>query len=252
MLTATLHHHGQDVDLAYAEQGEGRPVLLIHGFASTKEVNWINTGWFKALANAGFHAIALDNRGHGQSSKFHDGAHYSLDRMASDAIALMDHLKIGQFDVIGYSMGARIAVRLALDHGERLRRVVLSGNGWGMVEGTGDWTPVRDALLAASLADVNDPRGRAFRSFADQTGSDRLALAACVASVRQIFSQAEIASISHQVLVAVGTRDDIAGSGQRLAALLPHGRFLPVEGRDHMRAVGDKSHIAGAVEFLLH
>jgi pimeloyl-ACP methyl ester carboxylesterase len=192
----------------------------------------------------------MDNRGHGASTKFHSEADYSLDRMAGDALALLDHLSIEKAHVAGYSMGARIACSLAISHGERLGKAVFSGNGWGIVEGTGDWTPVRDALLAPSLADVTDPRGRAFRAFADQTRSDRVALAACVTSVRQVFSVDELSRIRNEVLVAIGTNDDIAGSGERLAAALPRGSFLPIPGRDHMKAVGDRTHIAGVIEFL--
>jgi pimeloyl-ACP methyl ester carboxylesterase len=250
MPIAAISHHGEHVEIAYAEEGEGFPVLLIHGFASTKDVNWINTGWFKALTAAGFRAIALDNRGHGASSKFHSPESYSLEKMAADALGLLDHLGIAKCHVVGYSMGARIACMLAIEHGERFGKVVLSGNGWGMVEGTGDWTPVRDALLAPSLADVTHPRGRAFRAFADQTGSDRLALAACVTSVRQLFTEEQLSQIANPVLVAIGTTDDIAGSGERLAAALPDGRHFPIEGRDHMRAVGDRTHVAAVIEFL--
>lgn len=250
MPTATISNGGDRVELAYVDEGEGEAVLLIHGFASTKEVNWINTGWVTALTAAGFRVIAFDNRGHGASTKFHDPANYSLDRMAGDALALLDHLGIEKANVMGYSMGARISATLAIAHGERLGKVVLSGNGWGMVEGSGDWTPVRDALLAPSLEDVSDPRGRAFRAFADKTGSDREALAACVSGVRQLLSVDGLRRIRNRVLVAVGTEDDIAGSGERLAAILANGRFLPIPRRDHMKAVGDRNHIRGVVEFL--
>jgi pimeloyl-ACP methyl ester carboxylesterase len=170
--------------------------------------------------------------------------------MTGDVLALLDHLDIGRAHMMGYSMGARITATFAVHHGDRLERVVLSGGGWNMVEGTGDWTPVRDALLAPSLDSVTDPRGRAFRSFADQTNSDRRALAACVTGVRQLLDVHELRAVANPVLVAVGTEDDVAGSGERLAAIFRDGRFLPIPRRDHMKAVGDRVHIAGVIEFL--
>ncbi len=251
MPTATVRSQGTDVDLAYIDEGEGEPVVLVHGFASTKEVNWVETGWVKALTGAGLRVIAADNRGHGGSSKFHDPAQYTLSAMADDTAGLMDVLGIARARLVGYSMGARISAFLASHHGERVERAVLSGNGWNIVEGTGDWNDVRDALLAPSLQDVTGQRGRAFRAFADRTKSDRLALAACVSGVRQTLSQAEMQAIACPVLVAIGTLDDIAGSGERLAQVLTHGEFFAIEGRNHMNAVGDKSHVAAALDFLL-
>ena len=238
------------VELAYVDEGEGRPVLLVHGFASTKEVNWLNTGWVKALTGAGFRVVAFDNRGHGQSTKFHEKAAYSLDVMAADAVQLTEALGLQQPHILGYSMGARIATMLAIAHGSKFGKIVLSGNGWGMVEGSGDWTPVEEALLAPSLDVVTDPRGRAFRAFADQTGSDLEALAACVAGVRQLVPGDALATIANDVLIAIGTDDEVAGSGEKLAAAIPGSQYFPIPGRDHMKAVGDRRHIAAVVEFL--
>ena len=73
-----------DVEIAYLDQGEGEPIVLVHGFASTKEVNWVNPGWLGALTRAGRRAIALDNRGHGASSKLYDPAAYHSALMAED------------------------------------------------------------------------------------------------------------------------------------------------------------------------
>lgn len=238
------------VELAYLDEGAGRPVLLVHGFASTKEVNWLNTGWVKTLVGAGFRVVAFDNRGHGQSTKFHDKTAYSLGALAGDAAQLADALGLEQPHVVGYSMGARIASMLAIGHGNKFGRIALSGNGWGMVEGSGDWTPVEQALLAPSLDVVTDPRGRAFRAFADQTGSDLKALAACVAGVRELVPQEALGAIENDVLIAIGTDDDVAGSGEKLAAAIPGSRFFAIPGRDHMKAVGDKRHIAAVLEFL--
>ena len=239
-----------DVEIAYVDEGEGQAIVLIHGFASSKEANWIDTGWVKWLTDAGYRVIAFDNRGHGESSKFHDAAHYSLELMARDAIGLIRHLGLKQPNVMGYSMGARISAWLLMHHGRDLSKVVLAGNGASMIEGSGDWTPVREALLAPSLADVSDPRGRAFRKFADQTKSDLVALAECVTAVRQVFAPEDFEKIANSVLIAIGTEDDIAGSGQVIADLIPRGKLLEIPGRDHMRAVGDPVYKQGVVDFL--
>lgn len=239
-----------DVEIAYVDEGEGPAILLIHGFASSKEANWINTGWVTWLVEAGYRVIAFDNRGHGESTKFHDSSSYSLELMAKDAIGLVRHLDLNKPHVMGYSMGARISAWLLMHHGEVFSKAILAGNGASMIEGSGDWTPVRNALLAPSLADVSDARGRAFRKFADQTKSDLVALAECVTAVRQVFAAQDFTKIANAVLVAIGTEDDIAGSGQVIADLLPHGVLLEIPGRDHMRAVGDPVYKQGVRDFL--
>src|SRR6188472_3489163 len=97
----TFHH--DDVEIAYLDEGEGAPIVLVHGFASTKEVNRVNPGWVPTLTRAGRRAIALDNRGHGASSKLYDPAAYHSAAMADDVHALLDHLKIARADIMGYS-----------------------------------------------------------------------------------------------------------------------------------------------------
>src|SRR5687767_15956122 len=123
------HFQNDGVDIAYLDEGEGEPVVLVHGFASTKEVNWLNPGWITTLTRAGRRAIALDNRGHGASTKLYDPAAYHSAIMAEDVRALLDHLRIARADVMGYSMGARIAAYFALAHPTRVRSVVLGGLG---------------------------------------------------------------------------------------------------------------------------
>src|SRR5215475_4433603 len=95
-----------DVEIAYLDEGRGEPMVLVHGFASTKEVNWVHPGWITTLARAGRRAIALDNRGHGQSTKLYDPADYHTDLMAADVAALIAHLGLERADVMGYSLGA--------------------------------------------------------------------------------------------------------------------------------------------------
>jgi pimeloyl-ACP methyl ester carboxylesterase len=240
----------EDVEIAFLDQGEGDPVVLVHGFASTKDVNWVSTGWVSTLTRAGRRVIALDNRGHGQSGKPYDPAAYHSAIMAEDVRALLDHLHIARADVMGYSMGARITAFLALKHPGRVRSAILGGLGIKLVEGVGLPEEIALALEAPTLADVGDTMGRMFRAFADQTKSDRRALAACIRGSRQVLSEQEVARIKAPTLIAVGTADPIAGSPHELAALIPGARALDIPGRDHMLAVGDKVYKTGVLTFL--
>lgn len=242
----------KDVEIAWYEAGnpDGVPVLLIHGFASTAHVNWVFPGWVKTLDEAGYRVIALDNRGHGQSDKPHDPEAYHPEIMAADAMALLDSLKTGPAHIIGYSMGARISAFAGLARPELARSLVFGGLGLGMVDGVGDWDEIADALLAPSIDSVTDDRGRMFRAFADQTGSDRQALAACIRTSRKLLSRDQLAALDVPTLVAVGTRDDIAGSAADLADLMPDARAVDIPNRDHMLAVGDKVFKAAVLDFF--
>ena len=239
-----------EIEIAYLDEGAGAPIVLVHGFASNKEVNWVNPGWVATLTGAGRRAIALDNRGHGASSKLYDPTAYHSAMMAQDVRALLDHLKIERADVMGYSMGARIAAFLAVDDAERVRSVVLGGLGIRLVKGVGLSSTIVDALEARSLADVRDPTGRSFRSFAEQTKSDLKALAACMRGSRQTLPREQVAGIHVPVLIVVGTNDKVAGSAQDLAALIPGAQALDIPDRDHMLAVGDKVFKMGVLDFL--
>jgi len=242
--------HNGNVEIAYLDEGEGEPIVLVHGFASTRTVNWVYPTWVSELRKDGRRVIALDNRGHGESSKLYDPLQYSIAAMASDVVALMDHLGIARADIMGYSLGARIAAWLTLHATERLRAAIFGGIGMAMIEGGGPGANVVAALEASSLDEVTDPVGRTFRAFADQTRSDRLALAACLRGSRGLMSTAEAARIALPVLIAVGTTDEIAGSAARLGQIIAGSEVLDIPNRDHMRAVGDKVYKAGVVDFL--
>ncbi len=239
-----------EVEIAYLDEGDGDPIVLVHGFASTKEVNWLHPSWVATLTRDGRRVIALDNRGHGASGKLYDPSAYHTATMAGDVRALLDHLKIERADVMGYSMGARITAFLMVKHPERVRSAILGGLGIRLVEGVGLPESIADALEAPSLDDVRDPTGRVFRIFADQTKSDLRALAACIRGSRQTLSRAEVAAIRVPVLVAVGTKDQVAGSAQELAALIPGALALDIPDRDHMLAVGDRVYKGGVIDFL--
>ncbi|MGJ5204692.1 alpha/beta fold hydrolase [Bradyrhizobium sp. HKCCYLR20261] len=242
--------HNGAVEIAFIDEGEGDPIVLVHGFASTKNVNWIYPGWTTELRKAGRRVIALDNRGHGESAKLYDPKQYAIAEMASDVTALMDHLGLSSADVMGYSLGGRIAAHIALTTPQRLRSAIFGGIGMAMIEGGGPGENVAAALEAASIDEVTDPVGRTFRAFADQTRSDRLALAACMRGSRGLITRQDAGRIAVPVLVAVGTTDEVSGSGPALGALIPGAEVLDIPNRDHMRAVGDKVYKAGVIDFL--
>jgi pimeloyl-ACP methyl ester carboxylesterase len=247
-MTSVFHHDG--FDLAYTDEGDGEPVFLIHGFASNAKVNWISTGWTSFLKDAGYRAVTLDNRGHGQSGKSYNEADYTPQKMASDVTALAAHLGIKIFHIIGYSMGARISAFTALASPLCVKTLTLGGLGIGLVKGVGDWDPIAAALQTEDPHSITHPQGAAFRKFADATKSDRKALAACIARSREELTPLQLSKLGQPVLIAVGTKDDIGGSPHELAALLPNGIAFGIEGRDHMLAVGDRTFKNRTLSFL--
>jgi pimeloyl-ACP methyl ester carboxylesterase len=242
--------HNGDVEIAYLDEGEGEPIVLVHGFASSKNVNWVYPAWVSELKKSGRRVIALDNRGHGDSSKLYDPEAYHIPTMAGDVAALMDHLEIERADIMGYSLGSRMTAWLALRQPQRLRSAIFGGIGIGLIVGGGPGENVAVALEASSLEDVSDPVGRTFRAFADQTRSDRRALAACLRGSRRLMTREETAGIAVPTLIAVGTSDEIAGSAQALGEIIPGAKVLDIPNRDHMRAVGDKVYKTGVLQFL--
>ncbi|MCB1515647.1 MAG: alpha/beta hydrolase [Hyphomicrobiaceae bacterium] len=248
-----MHQFSSDgVEIAYIDEGEGPPVLLIHGFASNVQTNWVTPSWVGYLRGKGYRVIAFDNRGHGQSAKLYRLEDYGAPLMAEDARRLLDHLGIQSAHVMGYSMGARITAFLSLAHPERVQSAVFGGLGINMVRGMAGTGPIAAALEAPSIDDVTNVTARTFRAFAEQTGSDLKALAACIRSSRDPLTREDVARIGCPVLVAVGETDVVGGSAEDLAALIPGAEALVIPGRDHMKAVGDKVYKEGVARFLEH
>jgi pimeloyl-ACP methyl ester carboxylesterase len=246
------------VRIAFVDEGpnEGQsgvqadPVLLIHGFASSVRYNWGEPGWTTLLVRNGYRVVAIDNRGHGESEKLYDPAHYTSAQMAEDARRLLDHLGIARADVMGYSMGARITAFLALAHPDRVRSAIFAGLAGNMVRPMAGTGPIARALEAASIDDVTNPTARTFRAFADRTGSDRKALAACIRGAREPLTREAVARIGCPALVVAGGDDVIAGRADDLANLIPGAEALTVPRRDHMRTVGDRAYMDGVLDFL--
>lgn len=245
-------HDGQRLAFIDQKSGGGHdfPVLLIHGFASNIAVNWQFPGWFKTLGDAGYRVIAIENRGHGHSTKPHDPAEYATGLMAADARALLDHLRIEHAFVQGYSMGARISAFVALHSPERVAGLALGGLGIHLIDGVGLPIGIAEALERHDPENITDPTQAMFRAFAEKNRQDLIALAACIRGSRQVLTRAEAARIATPTLVAVGTNDPIAGKPEPLAALMPDARAFAIPGRDHNLAVGDRAHRAEVLAFF--
>jgi pimeloyl-ACP methyl ester carboxylesterase len=225
---------------------DGAPIVLVHGFASDYQLNWVGTRWQETLTNAGFRVVGLDCRGHGSSDKPHDTAAYALDIMAADVRRLLDHLDIEVADYLGYSMGARIGVQAMLDYAGRLRRVALGGIGWG-----GAFHAAEDIARALRGEPTNNPVAKTFYQFATARASNDLeALAACILGAQPEPDPARLASLAIPVLVVVGDQDDIVGEVDRLIESIPTARLVTVAGRNHMSTVPAKEFKQAVLEFL--
>jgi len=243
---------GEGADMAVFEaDGDGQPVVLVHGFASDHMTNWVAPGWIDPLTAVGFRPIAPDMRGHGASAKLYDPADYALDRMAADVAAVINHLGGGPLPVVGYSMGAFISTVLAIEHGALVSRLVLAGVGENMLRDTRQRNrEIAEGLLQEDVPPPAQEVPRRFRLFADQTGADRRALAACIQGISRQFTAEDLARIDVPTLVIAGETDDVARDPQPLADLIPGAACVVVPRRDHMRAVGDKVTKAEIIRFL--
>jgi pimeloyl-ACP methyl ester carboxylesterase len=221
--------------------GFGAPVLLIHGFASNRAENWRRLGWYAALERAGYRTIALDLRGHGESDKPHEASAYARVSLAADILALMDHLELTRSHVVGYSMGAHLALAAALAAPGRIDHLVLGGIGGRLLgEGPARPTPamsLSEALLAEDPAAITDPIQRGFRTFAELQGEDRAALAACANGPGDAVTRAALAALTAPTLVVAGALDDLAGDPHGLAAAVPGAKAVVLPGCDHFTAI---------------
>ncbi|MBX9813532.1 MAG: alpha/beta hydrolase [Sphingomonas sp.] len=232
--------------LAWHELGEGRAVVLLHGFFSDAATNWIKYGHAAAVAARGLRVIMPDLRAHGMSGKPHDGAAYPLDVLARDGLALVAHLGLTDYDLGGYSLGGRTTVRM-LAMGATPRRAVVSGMGYEGVTSVGQ----RIDFFRRVLTEPGFARGTpewAAQAFLKTTGGDPAALVHLLDSFVST-SDAELARIAPPVLVLCGADDRDNGSAEALAAALPDARFQAVPG-NHMSAVTKPELGAAIADFL--
>ena len=234
--------------LAYRELGEGRPVVLIHGFFSTAYVNWIRYGHAQLLADAGFRVIMPDLRAHGDSEASPDPARYPSDVLTDDGFALIEHLGLSDFDLGGYSLGARTTLRMLL-RGAEPGRAVIAGMGLRGVTAVAK----RNEFFHRVFDGLgHHERGSAeWRSeaFLRTTGGDPVALR-LVLDTSVGATEAELADILTPSLILMGDADDDHGSGADLADLMPLARFVEVPG-NHMSAVTEPEFGAAIRDFLV-
>jgi pimeloyl-ACP methyl ester carboxylesterase len=222
------------------------PIVLVHGFASDYQLNWVGTRWQETLTGAGFRVIGLDCRGHGSSDKPHDPAAYALEIMAADVRRLLDHLEIEAANYLGYSMGAKIGVQAMLDFPKRLDRVMLGGIGWG-----GAFRAAQEIAKALRGGPIESPVARTFYDFAKGRPSNDLeALAACILGPQPEPDLAALAKITNPVLVVVGNEDDVVAEVDRFIEHLPTAKLVTIAGRNHMSAVPAGEFKKAALEFL--
>lgn len=235
-------------DVAYLDEGTGRVVVLLHGFASDHRGNWVTPGVVAALVAADRRVIAPDARGHGRSARPHDPASYGDDAMVKDVTALFDDLGVDEVDLVGYSMGSLISAKVAT-RDARVRSLVLGGVGgsWAGQQRPQNGNAIADALEADDPSSIDEPIPHAFRAFADSTGSDRLALAACQRSDRGEY--AELSSIAVPTMVLTGDKDNLAGPPETVAKRIPGARSVVVHG-NHLTVVRDPEFTRHLVSFV--
>ena len=225
---------------------DGPPIVLVHGFASDYQLNWLGTRWQGTLTKAGHRVIGLDCRGHGSSDKPHDPAAYALEIMAADVRRLLDHLQIETANYLGYSMGAKIGVQAMVDFPKRVGRVVLGGIGWG-----GAFGAAQEIAKALRGGPIEGPVAKTFYDFARARPSNDLeALAACILGPQPEPGPNALAAITNPVLAVVGDQDDIVSEVDRLVESIPTAKLVTVAGRNHMSTVPAGEFKKAALEFL--
>jgi pimeloyl-ACP methyl ester carboxylesterase len=239
--------------LAYDEFGPGdaaKAMVLVHGFSSNRYENWKRMGWYDAIAGKRLRGLALDCRGHGESAKPHEPQMYDRQAMARDVFNLMDHAGVERAHLLGFSMGAHIALTAAMENGGRIDHLVVAGVGARIFEPSRDPDGMAKAMEAASPDDIADPMMKSFRHFADEQKEDRLALAACSRGPRSPVTKDALMAIRRPALVIAGARDQLAGPPQGLADAITGAKAVTIPGCDHFSMIAHGLFKASVFDFF--
>jgi len=222
------------VELAYHELGQGRPVILLHGLFSDAQMNWIKFGTADRIAAEGIRLIMPDHRAHGLSGKPHGAEFYPKGILARDVRELLAKLGLTDFDLGGFSLGARTTVE-AIGEGMRPRRAILGGAG---LEGLRNWKRRKTFFLEAidrfDTVQRGDPHWLAIQFMKSQK-VDRIAAALLLDSFEDAFIE-WLQAFAMPTLVVCGDQDDDNGSAEELANVLPNAVFREVPGT-HMSSI---------------
>jgi pimeloyl-ACP methyl ester carboxylesterase len=232
------------VRIAYDYAPGERPVLLVHGFGTTADVTWRGTGWIRAIQSAGRGVITPDLRGHGQSDKPHRPSDYAPRQLAADLVTVLDQLELDQVDVVGYSMGSRLAAALTQLASERVRKLVIGGAGPLELFATWNLDEVRRFVVDGTVPD--DPTIPAILGAAINAGGDRQALLACVEGVAG--ASLDVAP-GVPVLYVAGGADSITAGVEDVARATSAG-YLRIPGRTHVNTLTSREFTQAALEFL--
>jgi pimeloyl-ACP methyl ester carboxylesterase len=236
--------------IAFDTTGSGRPVLLIHGFTSSRLREWHETGWVDALVEAGRRVIAFDVRGHGDSDRPHDPCAYG-DHLVEDIGAVLAATNVRRTDIVAYSMGSHLAIGFLLAHSKQVDRVIIGGVGDAYFTRDAAWCAMTaDAIETEDAGRITNPIALAHRVLAGQNGNDRLALAAFMRSPRLSHTARELMRVRNPVLVVCGEHDEVSGCAEGLAASFENGRALTLPGKNHTTALIDPIMKAAVLNYL--
>lgn len=236
--------------ISYRDQGQGPLVVLLHGSLVDAALNWELSGVIPGLAEAGFHVVAPDARGHGMSAKPHDPAAYANDAMVRDVVSLIDHLDAERVALVGYSMGADTAMRVAA-RDRRIVALVAGGVGGELPDGY-DASDVAVAIRGFGVEEPSSQIAASLAELAHSMGGDVEAFAALFeGEAKTAYQPPAYDEIACPTLVLAGADDDMAGgSPEDVARRLPSATAITIEGQDHLGAVFDPAFISEVTEFL--
>jgi pimeloyl-ACP methyl ester carboxylesterase len=233
--------------------GDGQPIALLHGFTSSTEENWVGRGWVEQLTDAEHQVIGVDLRGHGRSSKLYRAEDYETAALASDVVHVLDELGIARFDLFGFSMGAGVALQLAMDSPERTRRLAICGIGDAAIRGLHEAREIAEitaALEAHDSASVTSPLGKRIRAAAERGGNDLKALASMTRRGGWPGDLVDPRPVELPILLGVADRDCYMRGTTRLVELLPHAEVVDVPDASHTMILSDDSFRRAVLRFL--